>query len=167
MRPDSGSCGTFDRLWIRPVHNVMLDRCFHSDRKRETYGSRSMCRPSVSPPRSCCESLRAMTKSNPSFSCKTKNRSPRSGCRRWEVTGGTNSHLQLLPKPRSSRTHRLSGYPATRMAEQRSRPAGHFFSVYAQLDEAARAAYSDDGGIYPRRSSPRCSPRMRVEGHWG
>lgn len=124
MRPDTVSCGTYDRLWIRPAHNVALGRCFHSDRTRESYASPPICRPSVSPARSCCESLHAMRKSNPSFSCRTKNLSPRSGCRHWEVTAGTSSHSQLLPKPRGLRTHRLSGYPATRMAEGRWRPPG-------------------------------------------
>lgn len=124
MHPGTASCGTYDRLRIEPAHNVRLGRCFHFDRVHASYASPSMCRPWVSPPWSCCESLPGMRKSNRFFSSRTTSRSPRDGCRRSDVAVGTSSHSRRLPRHRSSWTHRRSEFPATRTADVLWRPPG-------------------------------------------
>lgn len=64
------------------------------------------------------------------------------GCRRWYQF--TFTTVTEAPKFMDSSTVGVSGYEDGRRTLATS---GHFFSVYAQLDEAARSGYSDDSGI--------------------
>lgn len=63
-------------------------------------------------------------------------------CRRWYQF--TFTTVEDAPRFMDSSTVGVSGFED---GERRLSTRGHFFSVYAMLDEAARAAYSDDSGI--------------------
>lgn len=64
------------------------------------------------------------------------------GCRQWYQF--TFTTVAEAPRFMDSSTVGVSGY---KDGERTLATRGHFFSVYATLDEAARAAYSDDSGI--------------------
>ena len=64
------------------------------------------------------------------------------GCRRWYQF--TFTTVTETPKFMDSSTVGVSGYEDGRRTLATS---GHFFSVYAHLDEVARSEYSDDSGI--------------------
>lgn len=63
-------------------------------------------------------------------------------CRRWYQF--TFTTVADAPKFMDSSTVGVCGYED---GDRRLATRGHFFSVYAMLDEAARASYSDDSGI--------------------
>lgn len=64
------------------------------------------------------------------------------GCRRWYLF--TFTTIEDAPKFADASTVGISGYDD---GERWMWSSAHFFSVYAQLDQAARDAFSDDSGL--------------------